>query len=143
MSDFAALFARVMALADGFGHREHVHLTWLAVREQGVEPAADLVSEGLRQVARYAQMPQKYNETVSRAWVLLIAHHVHEDPGLDFNAFLERNPALLDKRVLLRFYRSSTLASPAARTSWLEPDLAPFPWLAHPRRPLNNPEIHA
>jgi hypothetical protein len=46
----------------------------------------------------------------------------------DFDAFADRNPALFDKRLLLRFYRSATLASPAARRDWVEPDLAPFPW---------------
>ncbi|HEX4223403.1 MAG TPA: hypothetical protein VHZ97_13630 [Pseudonocardiaceae bacterium] len=45
----------------------------------------------------------------------------------DFDSFAEQNPALLDKRLLTRFYRSSTLAGTAARTGWVEPDLAPFP----------------
>lgn len=35
---------------------------------------------------------------------------------------------MLDKRLLGRFYRSATLAGPAARTGWVEPGLAPFPW---------------
>ena len=37
--DFDALMAEVTAAAERFGHREHVHLTWLAVRRVGV-PAA-------------------------------------------------------------------------------------------------------
>ena len=48
----------------------------------------------------------------------------------DFETFTARNPLLLDKRLLGRFYRSSTLAGPEARTGWVEPDLEPFPWLA-------------
>ena len=36
------------------------------------------------------------------------------------------------KRLLTRHYRSSTLASEQARTGWVEPDLAPFPWRAAP-----------
>jgi hypothetical protein len=46
----------------------------------------------------------------------------------DFAAFAGHHPALLDKRLLTRFYRASTLASPAARAGWVEPDLTPFPW---------------
>jgi len=46
----------------------------------------------------------------------------------DFDTFVDRHPALLDKRLLSRFYRSSTLAGEPARTGWVEPDLAPFPW---------------
>ena len=72
--------------------------------------------------------PQKYHQTVSRAWVELVAHHVAADPGCaDFAVFAERNPALLDKRLLARHYRSSTLAAPEARHDWVEPDLQPFP----------------
>jgi hypothetical protein len=35
---------------------------------------------------------------------------------------------LLDKRLLARHYRSSTLAAAPARIGWVEPDLLPFPW---------------
>jgi len=49
-------------------------------------------------------------------------------PGTDFASFADRYPALLDKRLLARHYTARTLASPAARTGWAEPDLASFPW---------------
>ncbi|MCP3802868.1 hypothetical protein NLX83_26690 [Allokutzneria sp. A3M-2-11 16] len=115
-----------------FGHREHVHLTWRTVRSFGLPEAIDVVSDSIRSTARYAGMPQKYNATVSRAWVELVAHHVAEaEPDEDFDTFLDRNPALLDKRLLLRFYRSATLAQPQARTGWVEPDLAPIPPAHH------------
>lgn len=127
---FDELMAEVMRSADTFGHREHVHLTWLAVRRAGMPAAVAVVSEGIRRTARYAGAPQKYHVTVSRAWVELVAHHVAEDPIPDFTAFAGRNPELLDKRLLTRFYRNTTLAGARARTGWVEPDLAPFPWTA-------------
>ena len=64
---FDALLAEVMADAERFGHRQHVHLTWLAVRHYGVPAAVGLVSDGIRRTARYAGAPQKYHVTVSRA----------------------------------------------------------------------------
>jgi hypothetical protein len=160
---FDALMSEVLAAGDRFGHRQHVHLTWLAVRRFGTSHAMSLVGEGIQRTARYAGAPQKYHETMSRAWVELVGHHVEHDVEIRdehdveirdeydaeardeadaeardeadadrraFEAFAERNPALLDKRLLSRFYRSSTLAGEAARTGWVEPDLAPFPWLA-------------
>ena len=126
--DFAALMQEVMATADRFGHRQHIQLTWLAVRRYDIATAIDLVSDGIQRTARYAGAPQKYNATVSRAWVELVDHHAAQPGADDFAAFTEQHPALLDKRLLSRFYRSATLASEAARTSWVEPDLAPFPW---------------
>ncbi|QIS16392.1 hypothetical protein [Nocardia arthritidis] len=127
MTAFDDLLAEVPATAERFGHREHVHLTWLAVRRFGLPAAIPLVSDGLRNTARYAGVPRKYNATVSRAWVLLVAHHLQQTPVDDFDEFIDRNPGLLDKRLLMRFYLPSTLASAAARGGWVEPDLAPLP----------------
>ena len=77
----------------------------------------------------YERAPQKYHHTVSRAWVEIVAHHANADPDCaDFGIFADRHPALLDKRLLARHYRSSTLAAAPARIGWVEPDLLPFPW---------------
>ena len=124
---FDELMVDVMADAQRFGHREHVHLTWLAVRRFGVPAAIGLVSDGIQRTARYAGAPQKYHATVSRAWVELVGYHAAAG-GADFATFAERFPALLSKRLLIRHYSSATLAGPRARSGWVEPDLAPFPW---------------
>lgn len=128
MSEFGELMAQVAGPENRFGHREHVELTWLAVRRHGTASAIDLISEGIRQTARYAGKPQKYHATVSRAWVELVGHHANASAAREFDTFAEQNPALFDKRLLTRFYRSATLAGAAARGGWVEPDLAPFPW---------------
>jgi hypothetical protein len=126
--------AQVMATAGRFGHREHLHLTWLAVRRCGTLAAVTLVSDGIQCTARYAGAPQKYHATISRAWVELVGHHAAEPGGDDFAAFTRHHPALLDKQLLTRFYRTVTLTTRQARTGWVEPDLAPFPWQC-PDRP--------
>lgn len=124
---FDTLMAEVMEAAERFGHRQHIHLTWLAVRRHGTAEAVTVVSEGIQRTARYAGAPQKYHATVSRAWVELVGHHAGTGHEPTFDAFITNNPALLDKRLLSRFYRSSTLARPEARTGWVAPDLAPLP----------------
>jgi hypothetical protein len=126
-ADFDELMTEVMAPADRFGHREHVRLTWLAVQRHGTAAAVELISEGIQKTARYAGAPQKYNATVSRAWVELTSHHMRELPGESFEQLIGRNPGLLDKKLLTRFYSSRVLASPAARTGWVEPDLSTLP----------------
>jgi hypothetical protein len=124
---FDAVMAEVMTQAERFGHRQHIHLTWLAVRRYGTTAAITFVSEGIRRTAQYAGAPQKYHVTISRAWVELVGYHAVEDAGDDFAAFALRYPELLDKRLLAHHYRSSTLATAAARTGWVEPDLMPLP----------------
>lgn len=131
---FDKLMAEVMASSARFGHREHVHLTWLAVRRFGVPAAIGLVSDGIQRTARYAGVPQKYHATVSRAWVELVGYHVSEDDIDDFAGFADRYPALMSKRLLTRHYSSSALASSQARAGWVEPDLVPFPWQDATRR---------
>jgi hypothetical protein len=125
-AEFDALMAQVMAVADRFGHRQHVHLTWLAVRKHGTSAAISLISDGIRRTARYAGTPQKYHATISEAWVRLVASHATDDSD-NFDAFAQRYPALLDKRLLTRHYRSTTLASSMARQHWVEPDLVALP----------------
>ncbi|MEC3918101.1 hypothetical protein [Nocardia sp. CDC160] len=127
MTAFDDLVTEVMSDAGRFGHREHLHVTWLALRRFGLPATVAMVSDGLRNTARYAGVPQKYHATVSRVWVVLIAHHLAHTPTDDFDVFLDRNPGLFDKHLLMRFYQPSTLASDAARTGWVEPDREPLP----------------
>ena len=109
--------------------REHIHLAYLAVQRHGADRAAGVVSGWIRQLAAYQRAPQKFNATVTRAWTEIVAHHMAAaPPATDFASFADRYPALHDKRLLTRHYTARTLASPAARAGWAEPDLAPFPW---------------
>ena len=74
----------------------------------------------------------------------IVAHHVGDDPDCtDFGTFADRHPALLDKRLLTRHYRSSTLAAAPARSGWVEPDLLPFPWSPGQGRRCSAPVLFA
>jgi hypothetical protein len=129
--ELAAILPGITGLGGQFRHRQHINLAFYAVRHYGMPDAVGMICGWIRQIAAYERAPQKYHHTVSRAWVELVAHHVAEDPDCaDFEAFADRNPALLDKRLLGRHYRSSTLAAGLARRDWVEPDLLPFPWSA-------------
>ncbi|MEW1635709.1 hypothetical protein AB0469_16700 [Streptomyces sp. NPDC093801] len=126
---FEELMAEATAATGRFGHREHVHLTWLAVRAHGPAAAVDLVGEGILATATRAGVPGKFHATLTRAWVELVAHrHGGGEPAGDFDEFAARNPELLDKDLPGRFYSAAALASPEAKAAWTEPDLAPFPW---------------
>jgi hypothetical protein len=128
-AELAAILPEVIGPDGEFRHRQHIHLAFLAVRRYGRLEAITRICDWIQQIAAYERAPQKYHHTVSRAWVEIVAHHIEADPdGTDFGTFAARHPALLDKRLLSRHYRSSTLAASAARHGWVEPDLLPFPW---------------
>jgi hypothetical protein len=127
-AELGEIMAEVVPPDGGFRHREHVHLAFIAAHRYGATRAAAVMSHWIRHIAAYQRAPQKYHATVTRAWSEIVAHHVAADPSItDFAAFAERYPALLDKRLLLRHYSSSRLATSAAKTEWVPPDLAPFP----------------
>lgn len=128
-ADLAEILAEVVPPDGAFRHRQHIHLAFITCRRHGGAQAAEMISHWIRHIAAYERAPQKYNFTVTRAWTEIVAHHVTADPSVtDFETFAERNPALLDKRLLTRHYKPATLASPAARKGWVRPDLAAFPW---------------
>jgi hypothetical protein len=129
--ELAAILVEVTGPSGQFRHRQHIHLAFLAVRRYGMPEATARICAWIQRIAAYEKAPQKYHHTVSRAWVELVAHHVDADSGCaDFDTFTRHHPALLDKRLLSRHYRSSTLAAVPARRGWVEPDLRPFPWSA-------------
>jgi hypothetical protein len=126
-SELAGLLAEIGPPGSGFRHRQHVHLAFLAARRYGTTGAADRISDWLRHLTAHA--PQKFHATITRAWTEIVGHHVAADPSVtDFEVFAARNPALLDKRLLMRHYTAATLASPQARAGWVEPDRVAFPW---------------
>jgi hypothetical protein len=127
--ELVALLREIVPPGGRFGHRQHIHLAYLTIRRHGTREAVSRISGWIRHIAAYERAPQKYNVTMTTAWTQLVGHHIEADSlAGGFNDFATSNPALLDKRLLSRHYRSSTLASTAARAGWVEPDLAPFPW---------------
>jgi hypothetical protein len=127
--ELAGLLREIVPAGGGFGHRQHVHLAFLTARRHGSAAAVAKISSWIRHLAAYERAPQKYNATMTRAWTEIVGHHAAADPAVtSFAEFAARNPALLDKRLLRRHYTPKVLASAAARSGWVEPDLAAFPW---------------
>lgn len=97
-----------------FPHRAHVLVSFaLSQRYPRQEAYARLVA-GLRALTRRAGRPDRFHETITRAWFELISQAA--DP--------EQHPELFDKRLLTRFYSPERLA--AGRERFIEPDLGPL-----------------
>jgi hypothetical protein len=117
------------AFADGtlkptqFRHADHLRLAWLLVHESGMVVAIDLVRDGIRAFAALHGFNGLYHETITQAWVRLIATH-HE---ASFHIFLEQNEHRLNRELLYRFWSPEILDSNAARDHWIPPDRQPLP----------------
>jgi hypothetical protein len=111
-----------------FGHREHLKLAWLVLAgEPDLDRACERVSATIHRLAVAHGHPQKYHRTVTDAWVRIVAHCRAQRPNTTFEELLQANGWLFHNRLLLQHYRSTTLASPQARTGWVAPDLLPIP----------------
>ena len=115
--------------AADFGHREHIRLAYVYLAEGDPEPAFRKMRDGLRRfLARHGVDPGKYHETLTRAWMLAVRCYMDRTPEADSaGAFVQQNADLLRKDLLLAHYSRERLFSEAARTSFAQPDVAPFP----------------
>ena len=115
--------------AASFDHRSHLRLAYTFLAEHGDDAASALMRDTLlRFLAHHAIDPSKYHETITRAWILAVRHFMAKTPASpSSDAFIERNPILLDSKIMLTHYSAELLFSPDARASFVEPDLDPIP----------------
>jgi len=110
-----------------FRHRDHIRMTWLYLRREGFETGARRVRDGIRRFAAAKGATMLYHETLTSAWIHLVAAALEDGDGASFDAFTNAHPELLDKQRPWLHYRAETLAGAAARGGWVEPDRAPLP----------------
>jgi uncharacterized protein YaeQ len=108
-----------------FPHREHVRMAFELLQRHDFAETALHFSRALRAMAQRAGKPQAFHQTVTIAFLSLIAERMESEPAGDFATFAERNPDLLDKAALARWYRPERLASESARRTFLLPEPVP------------------
>jgi hypothetical protein len=111
--------------AEPFHHADHLRVAWIYLQHFDYGDAERRLAEGLRRFAASKGASEKYHETMTRAWMRLVASASGD--GESFDAVIARHPELLDQKALARFYSAARLAQPEAREGWLEPDLEPLP----------------
>ena len=92
-----------------FDHAAHIRLAIDCLAEtQSIDEATSRIGTILRAKAESAGVPEKYHETVTRFWMVMVAR-------------------LLDKNLPSEYYSAQLLQTDAARNGWVEPDLKPLP----------------
>lgn len=109
------------ALEDGslpaasFDHVHHVRAAWLYLRRLGFTDGMAAFRHTLRAFATRHGAADKYNETITVAWLVLIHERLAVGPTETWPDFAARHCELLDRRLLYRYYRPETLRSDRAR----------------------------
>ena len=124
----AAFEAGAFAPAD-FSHRAHVRLAYVYLAESDVNLALERMRAALLMFLSHHGIPaSKYHATLTRAWILAVDHFMHRSPqASSADDFIERNPLLLDTKIMLTHYSADLLFSDQARAEFVEPNLDPIP----------------
>src|SRR6187431_1044129 len=124
----AAFEAGAFAPAD-FSHRAHVRLAYVYLAESAVSMALERMRAALLTFLSHHDIPaSKYHATLTRAWILAVDHFMHRSPvATSADDFIDRNPPLLDSKIMLTHYSADLLFSDLARTQFVEPNLDPIP----------------
>ncbi len=122
--------ASALALADfeagrtdptAFTHRDHVRISFELLRRYTFPEALFRLARGLHRLADGAGVPGKYHETMTVAFLALIAERRWRGGSEDWEEFAAGNPDLLQKDLLATIYDPVILESAAARATFLLP----------------------
>jgi hypothetical protein len=125
MSHDAALlgaFLRGEIEARDFHHAQHVRAAFELLRQHTFCDALSAYSTALKGIATRAGNPGAYHETITVAFLSLIAERSAGGQYADFESFSNAHPELLDKCILERWYAPERLGSAVARQTFVLPE---------------------
>jgi hypothetical protein len=111
--------------ADQFHHEQHVQVAWMFVREYGMPAALAEFTAAIKRFADAKGATGLYHETITWAFLLLVAERQARTPAGTWAEFAAANPDLLTWKpsILNRYYSKELLASELAKRAFLMPDL--------------------
>jgi hypothetical protein len=105
-----------------FPHREHLRLAYEMLERHPFAETVSLFSIALRKLAAKGGRPELYHDTMTVAFLAVIAERRAVAAYGSFASFIAANPDLLDKHCLERWYDNSRLQSDIARQNFILPD---------------------
>ncbi|MGI8889866.1 MAG: hypothetical protein ACR2G0_03665 [Chthoniobacterales bacterium] len=120
-SELLTAFAQGRVDPASFSHRDHVRVSYELLAQRRFPEALLHLARGLRRLAAKAGKPEIYHETMTAAFLALIAERSLGKPCASWEEFEERNPDLFRKDLLERFYRPDVLQSALARQTFVLP----------------------
>ncbi|MBV8909339.1 MAG: hypothetical protein JOZ89_01125 [Gammaproteobacteria bacterium] len=115
-------FVRGEIDAGSFPHREHVRMAFEMLRRHDFAESVWLFSRALRAMTAKAGKPRAFHQTMTIAFLSLIAEGMERGGLREFAAFERANPHLLAKGALDPWYRPERLATELARRTFVLPE---------------------
>jgi hypothetical protein len=127
--DPLAAFESCRIRNEDFHHADHVRMAFLYLSRFTPLEALRRFSEALKNFAAHYGKPERYHETVTWAFALLIRERIargflQNGRCPSWEEFAADNPDLLNWKdnILKKYYREETLASELARKTFVLPD---------------------
>ena len=111
---------KLAALDDGtldpasFSHRDHVGVAIAALQQGDFYDALGRMSRGLQRLTASAGVPEKFNATVTFAFLSTIAE-IEPLPGQDIDALIDAHPEIQRPKALQALYSKERMQSEIAR----------------------------
>lgn len=111
-----------------FDHAAHLRLAYGYLVTHDVDGAMDRMRASLQRFIRDNGVPaSKYHETLTRAWLLAVAHFMTRHPSGSFAEFAVNSAPLFDSTIMLTHYSTAALFSERALAEFVAPDLQAIP----------------
>ena len=125
MSELFERFVDTTLPAGQFHHHQHMQVAWLFVQKYGMPLALTEFTAAIKRFADAKGATGLYHETITWAFLLLIADRQARHRAATWETFEAANPDLLswNPSILSRYYSQELLASDLARRTFLMPDL--------------------
>jgi len=104
-----------------FPHRAHVQVSYELLERHAFPEALLHLARGLRRLAAAAGRPEVYHETITAAFLALIAERRLRAQYAGWDNFAVRNSDLFEKTLLAEYYEPAVLRSPLARETFILP----------------------
>ena len=108
--------------AGAFRHRDHVGVAYEMLCSYDFVEASAKYAANIKSIATKAGVPDKFNATITFAYLSLIAERMGTTRHANYDDFISRNPDLLSKDVLANWYSPERLRSDLAHSVFLMPD---------------------
>lgn len=102
-----------------FDHRAHLRFAFILLRQAPFLEACIAMRDVLQSFAARAGKPGLYHETVTVAFMSIIAERIATCGATSFDDLLAINPDLSDRKLLDRYYSPEILASSRAREQFI------------------------
>ena len=108
-----------------FDHEAHVRMAYAMSRHHSFDVALLRFARALRSLARRAGKRDKFNMTITVAFLSLVAERCAREPQIRWPEFVERNRDLLQPDRLRAWYAPADLMSAVSRKTFVLPTRSP------------------